>query len=262
MADVIDLNYMRVFNTYDEMLDVANPGGLAWVIDASGDPTVGTSSALYFYKNGWQKKYEMEDMDAPKVMVSNLNVLRKFSLNAEGLLFDGVKLALAADIVPVVNEVAGPIITQAISDSVAPIVTSLVSSSLETVRADLNSNIDTLGTTLRSEFAEADATVLSTANNNIATAKAEVLGSVLRDVKDTQSMDLSITTEAGIKTVSAKLRVDAAAGNRLSVSEDGVYVQKELPSNAVENDIAIFDGTKWIKMALADIPSTLGWSTV
>lgn len=55
----------RTYQTWDDMLKEQYPGKLAWVVDASGDPTVNTGSALYTWRQyqGWVKIYETESMD-------------------------------------------------------------------------------------------------------------------------------------------------------------------------------------------------------
>ena len=55
----------RTYQTWDDMLKEQYPGKLAWVVDASGDPTVNTGSALYTWREyqGWVKIYETESMD-------------------------------------------------------------------------------------------------------------------------------------------------------------------------------------------------------
>lgn len=55
----------RTYQTWDDMLKEQYPGKLAWVVDASGDPTVNVGSALYTWREyqGWVKIYETESMD-------------------------------------------------------------------------------------------------------------------------------------------------------------------------------------------------------
>lgn len=55
----------RTYQTWDDMLKEQYPGKLAWVVDASGDPTVNEGSALYTWREyqGWVKIYETESMD-------------------------------------------------------------------------------------------------------------------------------------------------------------------------------------------------------
>ena len=56
----------KTYNTYADMLREQYPGKLAWVIDATGDPTVDKGSALYTWKaisKTWEKIYETESMD-------------------------------------------------------------------------------------------------------------------------------------------------------------------------------------------------------
>lgn len=55
----------RTYQTWDDMLKEQYPGKLAWVVDASGDPTVNVGSALYTWRQyqGWVKIYETESMD-------------------------------------------------------------------------------------------------------------------------------------------------------------------------------------------------------
>lgn len=56
----------KTYATYADMLREQYPGKLAWVIDATGDPTVDKGSALYTWKSiskTWEKIYETESMD-------------------------------------------------------------------------------------------------------------------------------------------------------------------------------------------------------
>lgn len=55
----------KTYQTWDDMLKEQYPSKLAWVIDASGDPTVNEGSALYTWREhqGWVKIYETEYMD-------------------------------------------------------------------------------------------------------------------------------------------------------------------------------------------------------
>lgn len=55
----------KTYKTWDDMLKEQYPGKLAWVIDATGDPTVNEGSALYVWREyqGWVKIYETEYMD-------------------------------------------------------------------------------------------------------------------------------------------------------------------------------------------------------
>lgn len=55
----------KTYQTWDDMLKEQYPGKLAWVVDASGDPTVNEGSALYTWREyqGWVKIYETESMD-------------------------------------------------------------------------------------------------------------------------------------------------------------------------------------------------------
>lgn len=55
----------KTYQTWDDMLQEQYPGKLAWVVDASGDPTVESGSALYTWREyqGWVKIYETEYMD-------------------------------------------------------------------------------------------------------------------------------------------------------------------------------------------------------
>lgn len=55
----------KTYQTYADMLREKYPGKLAWVIDASEDPTVESGSALYAYRETtktWEKIYETEMM--------------------------------------------------------------------------------------------------------------------------------------------------------------------------------------------------------
>lgn len=55
----------KTYQTWDDMLKEQYPGKLAWVVDATGDPTVNEGSALYTWRQhqGWVKIYETESMD-------------------------------------------------------------------------------------------------------------------------------------------------------------------------------------------------------
>ena len=55
----------KTYETYADMLREQYPGKLAWVKDASGDPTVDEGSAMYVWREhrGWVKLYETEMMD-------------------------------------------------------------------------------------------------------------------------------------------------------------------------------------------------------
>lgn len=54
----------RQYDTYEQMLKDPNPSKFAWVLDATGDPTVKTGAAFYVHRNNkWQKLYESEAMD-------------------------------------------------------------------------------------------------------------------------------------------------------------------------------------------------------
>ena len=56
----------KTYATYADMLREQYPGKLAWVVDATGDPTVDKGSALYTWKSiskTWEKIYETESMD-------------------------------------------------------------------------------------------------------------------------------------------------------------------------------------------------------
>ncbi len=56
----------KTYETYADMLREQYPGKLAWVKDATGDPTVDKGSALYTWKaisKTWEKIYETESMD-------------------------------------------------------------------------------------------------------------------------------------------------------------------------------------------------------
>ena len=66
----------KTYQTWDDMLKEQYPGKLAWVVDASGDPTVNKGSALYTWREhqGWVKIYETESMDLDVNDVINLFV--------------------------------------------------------------------------------------------------------------------------------------------------------------------------------------------
>lgn len=52
------------YNTYTDLLSDTNPPDLAYVIDASADPTVGSGGAFYRWTGtSWKKMYEEESMD-------------------------------------------------------------------------------------------------------------------------------------------------------------------------------------------------------
>ena len=56
----------KTYETYADMLREQYPGKLAWVKDATGDPTVEKGSALYTWRaisKTWEKIYETESMD-------------------------------------------------------------------------------------------------------------------------------------------------------------------------------------------------------
>mgnify|MGYP007037201485 CR=1 FL=1 len=54
----------KKYNTYNEMMSDKNPPDYAYVLDATGDPTVASGGAIYRYtKTGWKKMYEEESMD-------------------------------------------------------------------------------------------------------------------------------------------------------------------------------------------------------
>lgn len=55
----------KTYQTWDDLLKEQYPGKLAWVVDATGDPTVNEGSALYTWRQhqGWVKIYETESMD-------------------------------------------------------------------------------------------------------------------------------------------------------------------------------------------------------
>lgn len=261
MANIISTNFIRVFETYPSLLADTTPGGLAWVVDATADETVDEGSALYYWqKTRWVKKYEMEMMDRPTTMLHNFKTIIQFNELDDKLYFGDVQLARASDVEAIVQEVAPAIIVEAVDASVGQIVTMLVDSAMAGVVATLNNNITAATNTLRQEFAQADTTVLTTANSNIAAAKTEVLGAVVQTASNTDSISASLDTES--RDLKMSLRVSTATGNRLSVDTAGAFVSKELPSDAVADDIAVFNGTAWVKMALSAIPSTLGWTTV
>ena len=261
MAETVQINYMRVYDTYANLLAETNPSGLAWVADASEDSTVGSGAALYYWKNGsWVKKYEMEMMDRPSTVLTNLNVVKKISAVNGNLFYDGVRVARISDVAEVVNDVAAPIIAEAVDIAVGPIVAALVQDSMAEVISDLNEAIGTAASGLRGEFAAADSNTLSTANSNIATAKSEVLAEVIKSASSTNAIVASVNSET--RDLTMALKISTVDNNMAEVSSDGLFVAKELPVNAVNNDIAVFNGTTWVKMALSSIPSTLRWTTV
>ena len=64
----------KTYQTYADMLREQYPGKLAWVVDASGDPSVDKGSALYAWRplsKAWEKIYETEMMDGGSSVIQN-----------------------------------------------------------------------------------------------------------------------------------------------------------------------------------------------
>ena len=64
----------KTYQTYADLLREQYPGKLAWVVDASGDPTVDKGSALYAWRSlskSWEKIYETELMDGGSSVIQN-----------------------------------------------------------------------------------------------------------------------------------------------------------------------------------------------
>lgn len=64
----------KTYQTYADMLREQYPGKLAWVVDASGDPSVDKGSALYAWRalsKTWEKLYETEMMDGGSSVIQN-----------------------------------------------------------------------------------------------------------------------------------------------------------------------------------------------
>ena len=72
----------KTYKTYQEMLDDVQPGSYAYVIDASGDPTVDSGFAYYRYEEGvWNKLFEEEMMDTTiGHSHTNMEVLNQFGI--------------------------------------------------------------------------------------------------------------------------------------------------------------------------------------
>ena len=107
---------VKEYATYAAMLAETNPPKYASVVDASGDPTVGSGSAFYKFSNGtWTKVHESESMDISWDTLSgkpnitseeleslvnnshthgNIGILNKLSADAEtgNLLFNGEEI--------------------------------------------------------------------------------------------------------------------------------------------------------------------------
>ncbi len=64
----------KTYQTYADLLREQYPGKLAWVVDASGDPSVDKGSALYAWRSlskTWEKIYETEMMDGGSSVIQN-----------------------------------------------------------------------------------------------------------------------------------------------------------------------------------------------
>ena len=54
----------KVYKTYSDLMHESSPPSFAWVLDATGDPTVSVGAAFYVNRSThWQKLYESEAMD-------------------------------------------------------------------------------------------------------------------------------------------------------------------------------------------------------
>lgn len=64
----------KTYQTYADLLREQYPGKLAWVVDASGDPSVDRGSALYAWRSlskTWEKIYETEMLDGGSSVIQN-----------------------------------------------------------------------------------------------------------------------------------------------------------------------------------------------
>lgn len=64
----------KTYQTYADLLREQYPGKLAWVVDASGDPSVDKGSALYAWRSlskTWEKIYETEMLDGGSSVIQN-----------------------------------------------------------------------------------------------------------------------------------------------------------------------------------------------
>ena len=64
----------KTYQTYADLLREQYPGKLAWVVDASGDPSVDKGSALYTWRSlskTWEKIYETEMLDGGSSVIQN-----------------------------------------------------------------------------------------------------------------------------------------------------------------------------------------------
>lgn len=64
----------KTYQTYADLLREQYPGKLAWVVDASGDPSVDKGSALYAWRSlskTWEKIYETEILDGGSSVIQN-----------------------------------------------------------------------------------------------------------------------------------------------------------------------------------------------
>ena len=69
----------KKYNTYADMKADKNPPNYAYVIDASGDPTVGSGGAIYRYTStGWKKMYEEESMDQDILVEDVTTTINKY----------------------------------------------------------------------------------------------------------------------------------------------------------------------------------------
>lgn len=64
----------KTYQTYADLMREQYPGKLAWVVDASGDPSVDKGSALYAWRSlskTWEKLYETEMLDGGSSVIQN-----------------------------------------------------------------------------------------------------------------------------------------------------------------------------------------------
>jgi hypothetical protein len=262
MAKVMQITNLLVFETYQDLLDMPGPSGLAWVIDATGDSTVENGSALYFWdavQSKWVKKYETEMMDRPVNRIYNIESLKKITEYDGNLYFAGVRIARISDIEGVVTVIATPIINSAVGEVVGPVAVDAVEDAMAEVISDINTALSNMESQLREEYQQADSSLLGTANANIASAKSDVLRSVINSAGNSNSITSSVDAS---KKLTMSLKRDSNQLNRLSVSSAGVMVSPELPTDATNGDLAMFNGTSWIRKNPSELPSTLQWATI
>lgn len=260
MPDIVQINNIAVFQTYDDLLAMTNPKGLAWVIDATSDPTVGRGSALYYWDGEtWSKRYETEMMDRPVNRVNNIEVLKRLTEVNNKLYYAGVRISRISDVEEVVTNIAGPIINVAVANTVGPVAVEAVETAMAEVLDDINGAISSSESTLRSEYQQADTSLASTLNTNIGNTKTDILNTVVQTAETTNSISADISET---RKLTMNIRRDSNANNRLSVSSAGVLVSPELPTDAANGDLAMFNGTSWVKKSPSELPSTLAWASV